>query len=120
MALCHLHQEYNTYLVQWAKCSAVKIILAPFESLVVLINSGNGVSATPLGYLFQCFAIHIAESFFLEPNLNLPSFSLKPLPHAPSQQSAEKLVLIFPTGMFKWSTEVTLKCCVQALGPVIP
>lgn len=89
-------------------------------SLVILINSRDGVSTTSLRYLFQRFAIHIAKMFYLVSNLNLPTFSLKPLPHAPLQHPAENLVLIFLTGMFKGSIGVTLKCCVQALGPVIP
>ncbi|KAK4828307.1 LOW QUALITY PROTEIN: hypothetical protein QYF61_025319 [Mycteria americana] len=41
--------------------------------------SRDGVPTTSLGNLFQCLTILILENFFLISNLNLPSFSLKPL-----------------------------------------
>ncbi|KAK4822238.1 hypothetical protein QYF61_011879 [Mycteria americana] len=43
-------------------------------------DAGNGASTTSLGNLFQCLTTLIVKNFFLISSLNLPSFSLKPLP----------------------------------------
>ena len=48
-----------------------------------------------LGNLFQCHATLIVKKFFLMSNVNLPSFSLKPLPLVLSLQALLKSVPIF-------------------------
>jgi len=49
-------------------------------SNLVLNVSRNGASTTSLGNPFQCFTTLIVKNFFLISSLNLPCFSLKPLP----------------------------------------
>jgi len=39
----------------------------------------DGASTVSLGNLFQCLTTLIVKNFFLRSNLNLPTFSLKPL-----------------------------------------
>jgi len=48
--------------------------------------SRDGASITSLGSLCQCFTTLIVKNYFLVSSLNLPSFSLKPLPLVLSQQ----------------------------------
>ena len=52
--------------------------------------SRDGASITSLGNPFQCFTTLTVKNFFLIPNLNLPSLSLKPLLHGLSQQALLK------------------------------
>jgi len=40
----------------------------------------GGASTASLGNLLQCLTTLIVKNFFFIPSLNLPSFSLKPLP----------------------------------------
>ena len=47
---------------------------------MVLNVSRDGASTTSLGNPFQCFTTLIVKNFFLLSSLNLPCFSLKPLP----------------------------------------
>jgi len=49
-------------------------------SNLTLNVSRDGESTTSLGNLCQCFIALSVKNFFLVSNLNLPSFSLKPLP----------------------------------------
>ncbi|KAK4807049.1 hypothetical protein QYF61_018390 [Mycteria americana] len=56
-------------------------------SNLTLNVSRDGASNTSLGNLFQCFTTLIVKKFFLISSLNLPSFSLKPLPLVLSQQA---------------------------------
>ena len=48
-------------------------------SNLALNTSSDGASTTSLGNLFQCLTTLPVQNFFLTSNLNLPSFSLKPL-----------------------------------------
>ncbi|KAK4807110.1 hypothetical protein QYF61_018451 [Mycteria americana] len=57
---------------------------------LTLTVSRDGASTTSLGNLFQCFTTLIVKNFFLISSLNLPSFSLKPLPLVLSQQALVK------------------------------
>ncbi|XP_062492940.1 LOW QUALITY PROTEIN: uncharacterized protein LOC134173178, partial [Pezoporus occidentalis] len=51
-------------------------------------------STTSLGNLFQCFDTITVKNFFLTPNLNFPSSSLKPCPPVPSLHVLVKKFLI--------------------------
>ncbi|KAK4825361.1 hypothetical protein QYF61_026880 [Mycteria americana] len=55
--------------------TGIRLLRAP-----TLNVSRNGASTTSLGNLFQCFITLTVRNFFLTSSLNLPSFSLKPLP----------------------------------------
>ena len=48
-------------------------------SNLALNTSRQGASTASLGNLFQCLTTLPVKNFFLTSNLNLPSFSLKPL-----------------------------------------
>ena len=51
------------------------------QGLVLALNTyREGTSTASLGNVFQCLTTLIIKNFFLRPSLNLPSFSLKPLP----------------------------------------
>jgi len=50
----------------------------------------EGASTVSLGNLFQCLTTLIVNNFFLTSNLNLSSFSLKPLPLVLSLQALVK------------------------------
>ncbi|KAK4832076.1 hypothetical protein QYF61_020632 [Mycteria americana] len=72
---------------KWAPCSpfqGLDLLQAP--SNLTLNVARDGASTTSLGNLFQCFTTLIVKNFFLISSLNLPSFSLKPLPLVLSQQ----------------------------------
>jgi len=64
----------------WAGTPSTRLLKAP--SNLALNTSREGASTAPLGNLFQCLTTLIVKKFFLISNLNLPSFSLKPLPLA--------------------------------------
>jgi len=53
-------------------------------SKVALNTAREGASTASPGNLFQYLTTLIVKNFLLLSNLNLPSFSLKPLPLAPS------------------------------------
>ncbi|KAK4827794.1 hypothetical protein QYF61_021747 [Mycteria americana] len=59
-------------------------------SNLALNNSRDGASTTSLGNLFQCLTTLIVKNFFPISNLNLPSFSLKPLPLVLSLRALER------------------------------
>jgi len=50
------------------------------SSSLALNTAREGAATVSLGNLFQCLATLTEKNFFLISNLNLPSFSLKPLP----------------------------------------
>ena len=52
--------------------------------------SQGGASTTSLGSTFQCFTTLLVKNFFCISSLDLPSFSLKPLPLVLSQQALLK------------------------------
>jgi len=56
----------------------IRLLKAP--SQLTLNSSKEAASKTSLGILFQWFTTRIVKNFFLLSNLNLPSFTLKPLP----------------------------------------
>lgn len=59
---------------------------------LALNTSSNEISTASLGNLFQCLTTLIVENFFLMSDLNLPSFSLKPLPLVLSLHFSDKKV----------------------------
>ncbi|KAK4827897.1 hypothetical protein QYF61_022320 [Mycteria americana] len=65
-----------------------RLLRAP--SNLTLKVSRDGASTTSLGNLCQCFTTFIIKNFFLISSLNLPSFTLKPLPLVLSQQALPK------------------------------
>ena len=71
----------------------VSLLRAP--SNLTLNVSRDGASTTSLGNLFQCFTTLIVKNFFFISSLNLPSFSLNPLPLALLQQALLKS--LFPS-----------------------
>jgi len=52
----------------------------PALSSLAWNTSRDGASTTSLGNRFWCLSTLIVKNFFLMPSVNLPSFSLKPLP----------------------------------------
>ncbi|KAK4810366.1 hypothetical protein QYF61_019285 [Mycteria americana] len=64
-------------------------LLGALSSLSLNV-SRDGAPTTSRGNLFQCFTTLIVKKFFLISTLNLPSFSLKPLPLVLSQQALLK------------------------------
>jgi len=63
----------------------------------------EGASTASLGNLLQCLTILTVKNFFLIPNLNLPSFSLKPRPLALSLPALVKRSLpSFLAGPFRY------------------
>jgi len=66
----------------------VRLLRAP--SNLTLNVSMDGASATSLGSLFQCFTTLIVKDFFVVSNLNLLSFSFKPLSLVLSEQALLK------------------------------
>ncbi|KAK4828156.1 LOW QUALITY PROTEIN: hypothetical protein QYF61_024071, partial [Mycteria americana] len=71
--------------------NSIMLLRAP--SNLTLNVSRHGASTTSLGNLFQCFTTLIVKNVFLISTLNLPSFSLKPLPLVLSQQALLKSLL---------------------------
>ena len=75
-------------------------------SNLALNTSREGASTASLGNLFQCLASLIVKNFFLIPNLNLPSFSLKPIPLVLSLhalvKSSSPAFLIHVHSVLKW------------------
>ncbi|KAK4810921.1 hypothetical protein QYF61_013329 [Mycteria americana] len=74
----HLDNALNTML----------LLKAP--SNLTMNASNDGACTTSLGNLFQCLITLIVKKFFLISNLNLLSFSLKPLPLILSLQALVK------------------------------
>ncbi|KAK4827886.1 hypothetical protein QYF61_022309, partial [Mycteria americana] len=60
------------------------------KSNLTLNVSRDGASTTSLGNLCQCFTTLSIKNFFLVSNLNLPSFSFRPLPLVLLQQALPK------------------------------
>ncbi|KAK4811189.1 hypothetical protein QYF61_019820 [Mycteria americana] len=65
----------------------IRLLKAP--SNLALNTSNDGASTASLGNLFQFLTTLIINNFFLMSNLNLPSFSLKPLPLVLSLQALD-------------------------------
>jgi len=57
----------------------IRRLLRALSNLALNV-SRDGALATSLGNLYQCSIIHVVKNVFLKSSLNLPSFSLKPLP----------------------------------------
>ncbi|KAK4829612.1 hypothetical protein QYF61_005739 [Mycteria americana] len=74
------HKTQDTYCLYLTYQHFQRLLKAP--SNLALNTSKDGASTTSLGNLFQCLTTLIGKNFFLISNLNLPSFSLKPLPLA--------------------------------------
>ncbi|KAK4828550.1 hypothetical protein QYF61_027519 [Mycteria americana] len=68
--------------------NSIRLLRAP--SNLTLNVSRDGASTTSLGNMFQCFTTLILKNVVLISSLNLPSFSLKPLPLLLSQQALLK------------------------------
>ncbi|KAK4816374.1 hypothetical protein QYF61_016278 [Mycteria americana] len=66
----------------------IRLLRAPSNLSPTCVQ--DGASATSLGNLFQCLTTIITKNLFLISSLNLPSFSLKPLPLVLSQQALIK------------------------------
>ncbi|KAK4831170.1 hypothetical protein QYF61_015640 [Mycteria americana] len=89
----------------------LKLLKAP--SNLALNTSRDGASTASLGNLFQCLATLIVKNFFLISNLNLPSFSLKPLPLVLSLQALVKS----PPPAFLYPFRVLEGCYKVSLEP---
>ena len=75
--------------------------------------SRDGASTTSQGNLFQCLTILIVKNFLIS-NLNLPSFSLKPLPFILSLHAlVKKFLSSFLVGLLP----VLEGCCKVSLKP---
>ncbi|KAK4823530.1 hypothetical protein QYF61_003039 [Mycteria americana] len=72
------------------RTNTIRLLRAPAN--LSLNVSRDGASTTSLGNLGQCFTTLIVKSVFLISSLNLPSFSLKPLPLVLSQQALLKIL----------------------------
>ena len=57
-----------------------QVAKSPTQPDLERFQGDDGASTTSLGYLLQCLTTVIVKNVFLMSNLNLPSFSLKPLP----------------------------------------
>ena len=81
-------------------------------SNLALSTPREGASTTSLGQLFQCLTALIGKNFFLISNLNLHSFSSKPLPLALSRHALVKSPSpAFSHVTFKyWKTSITSPC----------
>lgn len=64
--------------VQGQCCLSGSLLKAPYS--LAFNTSRDGESMTSLGSIFQCLSTLTARSFFLKPNLNIPSSSLKLFP----------------------------------------
>jgi len=77
-----------------------------------LNTAREGAATASLGNLFQCFTTLTVKNFFFVSNLNLPSFSLKPLPLVLSLHALVKCpppALAGPLQVLEGSSEVSLK-----------
>ncbi|NXW02077.1 CMC1 protein, partial [Fregetta grallaria] len=83
----HLNYSEFTQFLQ------IRLLRAP--SNLTLNVPRDGACTISLGNLCQCFTILIIKNVFLICSLNLPSFSLKPLPLALSQQALLKTLKIY-------------------------
>ncbi|NXW03176.1 LTN1 ligase, partial [Fregetta grallaria] len=55
----------------------------------------DGASTASLGNMFQCFTTLIVKKIFLISSLNLPSFSLKPLPLVKARSAAREVIATY-------------------------
>jgi len=55
-------------------------VLVKAPPSLALNTAREGAYMTSLGNKFQCLTTHIVKNLFLISNLNLPSFSVEPLP----------------------------------------
>ena len=77
-------------LLQWAGTSTTRSGCSERCPTSCWMFLGMGHLPTSLGNLCQCFTTLIVKNIFLTSSLNLPSFSLKPLPLVLSQQALLK------------------------------
>ncbi|KAK4825808.1 hypothetical protein QYF61_002413 [Mycteria americana] len=90
-AVCHRSFPAKAK-TSWAVLLLAKNRLLRAPSHLTLNVSRGGTSTTSLGNLHQCFTTLIVKNFFLISSLNLPSFTLKPLPLVLSQQAPLKIL----------------------------
>ena len=88
-------------------CSLIRL-LRVLSSLTLNISK-DGTSTTTLGNMFQCLITLIAKNFFLISSLNLPSFSLKPLPLVLSETLLRSLYSSFLQTPFRY-WKAALRC----------